>query len=121
MKEVEEVCDRRPEPLDLQPINRVDVADDLLGGVATRARVEKPPESPLIVRALVYVGDAKLGLPQKGVIGAFEDLALLGNGMDDGLERRSTVGDAERAALDFTHHLGDAAADRPEVLQPLIP
>jgi hypothetical protein len=45
MKEVEEVRDRRSKPLDLQPVDRVDMADDLLGSVATRARVEEPPNA----------------------------------------------------------------------------
>jgi len=45
------------------------------------------------------------------MVRALEDLPLLGDGMDDGFERRSAVGDAERAALDLADNLGDAAPD----------
>jgi hypothetical protein len=45
------------------------------------------------------------------MVGTFEDLALFGNRMDDGFKRRTAIGDAERAALDLAHNLGDPAPD----------
>ncbi|WP_254607400.1 hypothetical protein [Brevundimonas vesicularis] len=55
------------------------------------------------------------------MVGALEDLSLLGDGMDDGLQGRAAIGDTEAARLDLLDHLADAPADRPEILQPFIP
>jgi hypothetical protein len=55
------------------------------------------------------------------MVRTFEDLALFGNGMDDGFERRSAIGDAKRTALDLADDLGDTAPDRTKILQPLVP
>ena len=88
---------------------------------AAHARVEEAAEGALVVRVLVDVRDAQLGLPQKRVVGALEDLPLLGDRADDGLERRAPVGVAEGARLDLRDHLLDAATDGAEVLEPLLP
>ncbi len=42
------------------------------------------------------------------MVGTFEYLALLRDRMDDGLQRRSTVGDAETTGIDLGDHLGKA-------------
>ncbi len=83
MKEIEQVGRRRPQPLDLERVYAADVADDLLGGIAARAIVEQATERPLIVRAFVNVGNAQLGLPQPGMVGALEDLPLFGDRVDN--------------------------------------
>jgi hypothetical protein len=121
VEEVEQVGNGRAEPLDLQPVDRVDVVDDLLGGVAARAVVEQPAERALVLGAFVDVGDAQLRLPQEGVLRTLKDLTLLGDRMDDGLERRPAIGDAERARRDLRYNLLKAAADRAEVLDALVP
>jgi hypothetical protein len=89
----------------------MDMADDLLGSVATRARIEEPSESPLIVGILVYVGNAKLRLPQESVVRTFENLALFGDGVDNGFKRRTTIGNPKRTPLDLAHDLGYPAPD----------
>ena len=121
MKKVEEVGDGGAKPLDLQAVDRVDMADDFLGRVATRTGVEQAAERALVLRAFVDVGDAELRFPEKRMVRALEDLALLGDGVDDSFERRSPVGNAERAALDLADDLSDAAPDRAEILKPLVP
>lgn len=55
------------------------------------------------------------------MVGAPEYLALFGDRMDDGLQRRATIGDAEPARLDLLDDLTDAPPDGPEILQPFIP
>src|SRR3546814_4282563 len=105
VKKIEQVGDRWPEPLDLQAIDRVDMANNFLGRVATRTGVEQVTERPLVLRVFVDIGYAELRFPEKGVVGAFENLTLLCDGMNDRFERRSPVGDAERAALDLTNDL----------------
>ena len=70
---------------------------------ATSAGVQETTESELVVSVFVDVGDAQLGLPQKGVVGALEDLALLGDRADDGFEGGTLVDVAERAGVDLAH------------------
>jgi len=121
VKKIEQVGDRGPEPLDLQAIDRVDMANNFLGRVATRTGVEQATERPLVLRVFVDIGYAELRLPEKGMVSAFENLTLLGDGMNDRFERRSPVGDAERAALDLTNDLANTTPDRAEVFQPFVP
>src|SRR3546814_17203750 len=67
VKKIEQVGDRWPEPLDLQAIDRVDMANNFLGRVATRTGVEQVTERPLVLRVFVDIGYAELRFPEKGV------------------------------------------------------
>mmetsp|Transcript_61794 Transcript_61794/g.146106 ORF Transcript_61794/g.146106 Transcript_61794/m.146106 type:complete len:480 (-) Transcript_61794:495-1934(-) len=119
--EVQQVCDRWAQPLDLLRVDALDRVDDRLRGIAAVTRVQQPRKRPLVVGVFVDVGDAELGLPQEGVVRTLEDLPLLGNRAHHRLQRRTTVRVAEGSGLDVLHHLADASADRPEILQPLFP
>ena len=63
----------------------------------------------------------QLGLPHERVVGALEDLALLGDRVEHRLEGRTTIRDPERPAVDLLDDLHDPAPDRAEVLEPLLP
>jgi len=54
-----------------------------------------------VIRVLIDVRDPQLRLPQEGVVGAPEDLALLGDRCDDRLEGGAAVSDAEAARRDL--------------------
>ena len=86
MKKIEQVGDSRPEPLDLQAVDRVNMADDLLSRVAAGTRVEQTTERALVVGAFVDVGDAQFRFPEKCMVGASKDLALFRDGVDDGFK-----------------------------------
>ena len=119
MEEVEEVRRGRPETLDplaVEGEHEVEQAA-LVGRV--QAPVEEVGEGPLVLVVLVDVGDAELRLPVEGVGGPLEHLLLLGHRLQHRFERRPLVVIPERAAADRPHHLLDAAADRPERLQPV--
>ena len=62
-----------------------------------------------------------LRLPQESVVRSLEDLALLGDGAYDRLERRALVGCTEGAGFDFGHYGCDAAADGTEILDAFLP
>jgi hypothetical protein len=80
--EVQQVRHRWPQTLDAQRVEPADGPDDLLRGVAAVAGAQHLRECALVGAVLVNVGDPQLGLPEKGVIGALEDLALFGNRAD---------------------------------------
>ena len=63
MEKIKQVCDRGAKALDLQPVDRVDVANDFIGGIAARTGVEQTAECALILRALINVRNAEFGLP----------------------------------------------------------
>ncbi|GAV36263.1 hypothetical protein ROTAS13_03950 [Roseomonas sp. TAS13] len=121
MQEVEEVGDRRTEALDGFGVDLPYGGDNLQLGVAADAGVEQAAEGALVLRVLIDVGDAELRLPEEGVVRTLEDLPLLCDGVDHGLQGRSAVGDAKGPGLYLGHNLLDAAPDRAEVLDPLLP
>ena len=121
MQEVEQVRYGRSETLYLLGVQLPDGGEDLDLGVAADACIEQAAEGALVVGVLVDVRDAQLGFPQECVVGTFEDLALLGDGMNHRLQRGATVGVAEGARLDVGDDLLDAAADGAEILHPLLP
>jgi hypothetical protein len=55
------------------------------------------------------------------MIGTLEHLSLLGDAMDNGLQRRTTVRSTEGSGLDVGTDLLDAATQRAEVFQTLWP
>ncbi len=55
------------------------------------------------------------------MVGALEDLALLRDGVDDRLQRRTAIGVAERVGADLVDDRLEAAPDRAEVLDALLP
>jgi hypothetical protein len=88
---------------------------------AAPAGLQQPAECELVGPILVDVRDPQLGLPEKGMIGTLEYLSLLGDTMDNGLQRRTTVRSTEGSGLDVGTDLLDAATQRAEVLQTLWP
>ena len=62
--------------------------------------MQQTAKGALVGRVLVDVGNPELWLPQERVVGALEYLALFGDRMDDGLQRRAPIGDAEPARLE---------------------
>src|SRR3546814_19304663 len=95
------------------------MANNFLGRVATRTGVEQVTERPLVLRVFVDIGYAELRFPEKGVVGAFENLTLLCVGMNDRFERRSPVDEADRAALDLTNALATTKPARAQVCNPI--
>lgn len=89
--------------------------------VSQHSGVEQPSKSALVVGTFVDVRDSQLGLSEESMIGALEDLALFGDRADDYFERRAAVGVAERSRLDLANHFRQAAADGPEILEPVGP
>ena len=83
--------------------------------------MEKAAEGALIVRVLVDVRDAQFRLPEKGMIGAPENLALFRDAADHRLQRGSPVGVAEAPGIDFFDDRGKAPPDGAEVLESLLP
>jgi hypothetical protein len=77
VQEVQDVCGRRAQSLDLVLIETVDRVDHPVGGGATLTGVEEAGEGKLVVTVLVDVGDPHLRLPKEGVICTLEDLPLL--------------------------------------------
>lgn len=55
------------------------------------------------------------------MVRALENLALLGNGVDYGLQRRAAILRAEAARLDFRDDCLQAATNGAEVLEALLP
>jgi len=121
VQEIEQVRGRRPQPLDAYGRQGPDRSQNLRLGGAAAAGLQHPREGELVVAVLVDVGDPQLGLPQEGMVGALEHLALLGDGSDDSLQRRPLVDHSEGVRLDLPDHLLDPAPDGTEVLDPLFP
>lgn len=121
MQEVEEVRRRRTQPLDVFLVELPDGAQDVVLGLAAGAQVQEAPERDLVLAVLVDVGNAQLGLPEEGVVGALEDLALLRDGADDGLEQGALVDIAEGIGLDGLDELFDPPPDGAEVLEAFFP
>jgi hypothetical protein len=121
VQEVEQVRGRGAQALDARPVECLDRRQDMRLGVATQARVEEPAEGELVVAVLVDIRDAQLRLPEEGVVGALEDLALLRDGVDNRLQRGASVRIAEGAGPDLLDDGLDAAPDRAEVLDTLLP
>ena len=84
VEEIEQVRDRRAKPLDALRVNLPDGREHLLFSGATYASVEELSEGSLIEGILVDVWNAQLRLPEKRVVSALEDLALLRDRMYDG-------------------------------------
>ena len=80
MDEVEQVRHCRPQTLDANGVDAPDRLDHGVGRVTALAGVQQAGEGALVVRVLVDVWDAKLGLSQERVIGALENLTLLRDG-----------------------------------------
>ena len=121
MHEVDQIRCGGAQTLDLPGVEVTDRRDDAVVPGAADARVQEPGEGQLVVAVLLDVRDTQLGLPKKRVISAFENLPLLGDGSDDGLQRRIFVHVPECARLDLRDDLGDAASDRPEVFESIFP
>ena len=121
MNEVQQVRHSRPKAFDLMRVDPADGLDHLLGVIATVARMQQSGEGALVGGVLIDVGDAQLGLPEKRMLGALEDLALPCHRTHDRLERRAAERAAEGASINVLDHLGQATADGTEVLQPLFP
>ena len=121
MEKVQEVCCGRPQAFDSPLVELVDGTKNLVFLAATAADIQKAPEGTLVFSRFIDVRNAQLRFPQKGVVRAFEDLPLLGNRADDGLERRTSVGVSEASCLNVFDNLDQASAKGPEVLQPLLP
>ena len=119
--EVNQIRCGRSQTLDTPGVEVTDRRDHALFPGAADACVQEPGERQLVVAALVDVGDAQLGLPEKCVISAPKDLPLLGDGSDHSLQRRTLVRVPECARVNLRDDLGDAAPDRPEVLEPIFP
>jgi hypothetical protein len=121
VKKVEDVRHGWPEALDFQGIDAADLRQDLLFGVAAHACIQQAPEGALIGGILVDVRNAQLGLPQEGVVGAFERLPLLGDRVHHGLERGAAIRDTKSIGGDLGGDLLHAAANRAKVLQTVFP
>jgi hypothetical protein len=121
MQEVEEVCRRRTQPFDVFLVELPDGVQDVVLGLAAGAQVQEAPERDLVLAILVDVGDAQLGLPEEGVVGALEDLALLRDGADNRLEQGALVDVAEGIGLDGLDDLFDPPPDGAEVLEAFFP
>jgi hypothetical protein len=121
MQEIEEVRCRRTQPFDVFLVELPDGVQDVVLGLAAGAQVQEAPERDLVVAVLVDVGDAQLGLPEEGVVGALEDLALLRDRADDGLQQGALVDVAEAIRLDSLDDLFDPPPDGAEVLEALFP
>ena len=78
--------------------------------------MKKPPECSLVIGALINVWNPQLRLPQEGVIGAFENLALFCDRTDDRLQGGAPIDIAKGTSLDFLDNLGNASPDRSEIL-----
>jgi len=76
---------------------------------AAPASLQHPAEGELVVSILVYVRDPQLGLPKERVICALEYLSLLGDAVDHGLQRGTSIRGAEGSGLDVGADLFDAA------------
>ena len=61
-------------------------SDEVVGLVTAGTGGEKAAKRELIFGALVDIWNAQLGFPKKGMVGTLEDLALLRDGPDHGLE-----------------------------------
>lgn len=83
--------------------------------------MQQPRERALIVRMFVNVWNTQLWFPEKRMICPFEHLALLGDGFDCRLKRRTAIRIAEGSAVDVIYNQLDTAPDGSEVLQPLGP
>lgn len=116
VQEVQEVGNRGPQTLDGQCIDCPDRRKDLCLFVAAATPGQQASEGPLVFRALVDVRNTQLGLPQEGVVGTLEDLALLGDGMDNRLKRGAAISDAKAAGFNLGNNLLDAPADRTKIL-----
>jgi hypothetical protein len=121
VQEVEEIGRGRPKSLDALFVKPANGGDDILFIRTAAARIQETAEVQLVGRRLVDVRNSELRLPEKRVVGTLEDLPLLGNRPDDGLERRPLVDVPERPVLDFSDDTREAAADRAKVLKPLFP
>ncbi|MGD6519191.1 hypothetical protein VWQ21_22610, partial [Xanthomonas citri pv. citri] len=112
---------RRAEARDPRLVERLDGREHLRLGGAAQAGVEEAPEGDLVGAVLVDVRDAQLRLPEEGVVGAVEDLALLCDRVGPRLQSRAAVGVAEGVGPDLLDHGLEAASDRAEVLDALLP
>lgn len=121
MQEIQDICCGRAKSLDAALINCVDRRQDLRLAIAACAGLQKACKSHLVVAVLVNIRDPKLRLPQESVIRPLEDLPLLGDGADDGFERRSFVLTAERVCFDFLHNRCDTTSNGAKVLQAFVP
>lgn len=121
MDEVEQIGDRRPQPLDRQSVDLPDRRHHAPFIVAAIACMEQVAESQLVFFAFVDVGNAQLGLPQECMVGPAKDLPLLGDGAHQGFERRASISVAEAALGDLLGYLADSAPNGAEILEPLPP
>ena len=86
MDEVKEVRGGGAKALDAASVELPDGSHDRIRAGATRTRLQEATEGPLVLDVLVDVRDSQLRFPEKRVVGAPEDLSLLGDRADDGLE-----------------------------------
>ena len=121
VNEVKQVGRGWPQALDALRFERPDCLEHVSLFCAAVASMQQPSKGALIVPVFVDIRDPQLGLPQERMIGALEDLALLGNRGHDRLEGRSSIDVAERAFVDFLDDLADSTPDRAEVLQSFGP
>ena len=80
MQEVQQVRRRRAQSLDPALIEPADGLDDGCLGGAAKTRIKKAAEGRLVLSIFVDVRNPELRFPKEGVIGPFENLALLGDG-----------------------------------------
>src|SRR5205809_225321 len=121
MQKIKQICRCGTEPLDGRAVERLDRLDHMFLGVAAKTGIEKISEDHLIGSIFVDVRDSQLWLPHERMVRALEDLPLLRNRIQDGLERRSPVGISERIGSNFRDYLLKSAPDRPEVLDARVP
>ena len=80
MKEVEDVGRGRRETLDRVSVECMNGGEEFtLAGTAS-AGIQEAGEDNLVVPILIYVGNSELGFPEKRVVRASKDLALLSDG-----------------------------------------
>src|SRR3546814_14543240 len=87
MQKIEKIGYRGTQPFNLLSIDCVDPGDDFFRSIAAGAMVKKSAKGSLIVGVLVDVGDSEFGLPQECMIRTFENLSLLGDRMNNDLQR----------------------------------
>lgn len=67
MEKIKDVCDSRAEALNILAGERKYLRNRLFFPAGTQTILEELPELPFIRLVLIYVRDAELGLPEKGV------------------------------------------------------
>src|SRR3546814_8973055 len=68
MQKIQEIGDRWPEPLNVQPVDRMDAGNNFFRRIAARAVIQQTAKGALMRRVLINVRYPQLWLPQKGMI-----------------------------------------------------